>query len=111
MVKTYLPNRGDIVWLDFDSHIGYEQAGRRPAFVISSLKYNQRSNLALVCPITSKSKGWKFEVSLSDTKTTGFILADQLKSMDWKARKVEFVESVPDSVVEEVLAKIDPLVT
>ncbi|MFN8969339.1 MAG: type II toxin-antitoxin system PemK/MazF family toxin, partial [Pseudanabaena sp.] len=77
MVKLYIPDRGDIVWLDFDPQAGHEQSGHRPAFVISPIAYNQRSNLALLCPITSKTKGWKFEVLLTDTKTKGVILADQ----------------------------------
>jgi mRNA-degrading endonuclease toxin of MazEF toxin-antitoxin module len=107
---VYIPSRGDVIWLDFDRQVGYEQAGCRPAFVVSPLKYNQKSNLALICPITSKIKGWKFEVLLFDMKTMGVILSDQLKSLDWKARGVEFIEQAPDAVVEEVLAKLESLV-
>ena len=92
MVKLYIPDRGDIVWLDFDPQAGYEQSGHCPAFVISPIAYNQRSNLALLCPISSKTKGWKFEVLLTHTKTKGVILADQIKSLDWQARKIDFIE-------------------
>jgi len=111
MVKRYIPDRGDIVWLDFDPQVGHEQAGHRPAFVISPLAYNQRSNLALICPITSKTKGWKFEVELLDAKTKGFILADQIKSLDWNARRIKFIEKASDNVVDEVLSKIEALLT
>jgi len=111
MVKRYIPDRGDIVWLDFDPQVGHEQAGHRPAFVISPLTYNQRSNLALICPITSKTKGWKFEVELLDAKTKGFILADQIKSLDWNARRIKFIEKASDNVVDEVLSKIEALLT
>jgi mRNA interferase MazF len=111
MVRRYIPDRGDIVWLDFDPQVGYEQAGHRPAFVISPLAYNQRSNLALICPITSKTKGWKFEVELLDAKTKGFILADQIKSLDWNARRMKFIEKASDNVVDEVLSKIEALLT
>ena len=111
MVKLYIPDRGDIVWLDFDPQSGHEQSGHRPAFVISPIAYNQRSNLALLCPITSKIKGWKFEVLLTDTKTKGVILADQIKSLDWQARKIDFIEKASVSIIDEVIGKIEALLT
>ncbi|PZV13273.1 MAG: mRNA-degrading endonuclease [Pseudanabaena sp.] len=111
MVNLYLPNRGDIVWLDFNPQAGHEQSGHRPAFVISPLAYNQKSNLALVCPITSKIKGWKFEVILMDTKIKGAILADQIKSLDWQARKIDFIERASEIIVNEVIGKIEALLT
>ncbi len=111
MVKLYIPDRGDIVWLDFDPQAGHEQSRHRPAFVISPLAYNQRSNLALLCPITSKTKGWKFEVLLTDTKTKGVILADQIKSLDWQARKINFIEKASENIINEVISKIDALLT
>ena len=111
MVKLYIPDRGDIVWLDFDPQVGHEQSGTRPAFVISPLAYNQRSNLALFCPITSKTKGWKFEVLLIDTKTKGVILTDQIKSLDWQARKISFIEKVSGNMISEVIGKIETLLT
>jgi len=109
MVKLYIPDRGDIVWLDFDPQTGHEQSGHRPAFVISPIAYNQRSNLALLCPITSKIKGWKFEVLLTDTKIKGAILADRIKSLDWQARKINFIEKASDNIVNEVIGKIEAL--
>ncbi|OYQ67868.1 mRNA-degrading endonuclease [Pseudanabaena sp. SR411] len=109
MVKLYIPDRGDIVWLDFDPPSGHEQSWHRPAFVISPIAYNQRSSLALLCPITSKTKGWKFEVLLTDTKTKGVILADQIKSLDWQARKIDFIEKASEHITNEVIGKIEAL--
>ena len=111
VVKPYIPDRGDIVWLNFDLQVGHEQSGHRPAFVISPLAYNQRLNLALLCPITSKTKGWKFEVILTDTKTKGVILADQIKSLDWQARKIDFIEKASENIIDEVISKIGTLLT
>jgi mRNA interferase MazF len=108
--NLYTPSRGDIVYLDFDPTKGHEQRGHRPAFVISPLGYNQKSSLALFMPITKQQKGYPFEVLLpSGLKIQRVILADQIKCLDWKARGVQFVESVPESVIEEVQAKIKPL--
>jgi len=96
--------------LDFNPIKGHEQRGARPAFVISPLGYNQRSSLALFMPITKQQKGYPVEVLLpSGLKIQGVILADQIKCLDWKARGVQFVEAAPDRVIEEVQAKIEPL--
>ncbi|MBD2362734.1 endoribonuclease MazF [Anabaena minutissima FACHB-250] len=106
----YIPNRGDIVYLDFDPTKGHEQQGYRPAFVISPRRYNEKISLALFMPITKQQKGYPFEVILqSDLKIQGVILADQIKCLDWKVRGVKFIESVPESLIEEVQAKIEPL--
>ena len=108
--NKYVPDRGDIVYLDFNPTKGHEQRGNRPAFVISPYVYNQKTSLGLFLPITSQQKGYPFEVVLpSGLKTHGVILTDQLKSLDWKARNVQFVETVPENVVEEVQARIEPL--
>ena len=109
--NPYIPSRGDIVYLDFDPTRGHEQRGHRPAFVISPRGYNQKTSLALLMPITSQQKGYPFEVPLpSGLKIQGVILSDQIKCLDWKARGVRFVEVAPKSVVEEVQAKVEPLV-
>jgi mRNA interferase MazF len=93
--KNSAPARGDIIWLDFDPQLGREQKGKRPALVLSHLYYNSRSKLALVCPITSKSKGYPFEVALgAKNKTRGVILCDQIKSIDWEARSVRTIEKI-----------------
>ncbi len=101
---------GDIVYLDFDPTKGHEQRRHRPAFVISPLGYNERSSLALFMPITKQQKGYPFEVLLPhELKIQGVILADQIKCLNWKARGIQFVEATPESVIEEVQAKIEPL--
>jgi mRNA interferase MazF len=108
--NRYIPSRGDIVYLDFDPTKGHEQRGHRPTFVLSPRSYNAKSSLALFMPITKQQKGYPFEVLLPpESQIQGVILADQIKCLDWKVRGVQFVESVPISVVEEVQAKIEPL--
>ncbi|BBD57490.1 transcriptional modulator of MazE/toxin MazF [Nostoc sp. HK-01] len=109
-VNPYVPNRGDIVYLDFEPTRGHEQKGVRPAFVISPYTYNEKTSLALLMPITKQQKGYPLEVIIpSGFKTYGVILVDQIKCLDWKARNVKFVESLPETVIEEVQAKIAAL--
>jgi len=100
------PGRGDLVWFDFTPNAGHEQAGRRPALVLSPREYHQRTSFAVVCPITSTIKGYPFEVVLP---VSGAVLADQVKSIDRHARRIEFAGKVPDSVVQDVQARIGPL--
>lgn len=108
--NRYIPNRGHIVYLDFDPTKGHEQRGHRPAFVLSTRGYNAKTSLALFMPVTKQQKGYPFEVLLPpELQIQGVILADQIKCLDWKARGVQFVESVPEIIVEEVQAKIGPL--
>ena len=96
--------QGDIIWLDFDPQIGYEQKGRRPALVVSNETFNHFSNLAIVCPITNTNKEYPFHIKLDKrTKTTGVILSDQARTLDIKARKYEFIEKTPDDVLFEVI--------
>ncbi|HBT47837.1 MAG TPA: endoribonuclease MazF [Peptococcaceae bacterium] len=110
-VETYIPERGDIVWLQFNPRAGHEQAGRRPALVISPQLYNGKVGLALFCPITTKAKGYPFEVEIpAGLKITGVILADQVKSLDWQAREAQFACKVPAEVVAEVQAKVQVLI-
>ena len=104
---SYVPERGDIVWISFTPHAGHEQASRRPAIVLSPGTYNKKSGLALFCPITSRIKGYPFEVVLPDTDVVkGVILADQIKSLDWRARHVEFVCRSARQTVDEALRKV-----
>jgi mRNA interferase MazF len=104
------PNRGDLVWLDFDPQAGHEQAGRRPALVISPRGYHQNGSLAIVCPITSTIRGNPFEVRLPDgLPVSGVVLADQVKSVDRHARRIEHAGRAPAEVLDEVVAKILPL--
>jgi mRNA interferase MazF len=110
VVKTaYFPDAGDFVWLTFDPQAGHEQAGRRPAVVLSSGSYNAKSGMALVCPITNQAKGYPFEVPMSGVGPTGVILADQVKSVDWRARKAEKLGRCPSEVLDEVKARLAPL--
>lgn len=108
--NSYIPNRGDIVYLDFDPTKGHEQKGLRPAFVISPRGYNEKTYLALFMPITKHQKRYPFEVILPlGLKTYGVILTDQIKCLDWNVRNIQFIESVPENVIEEVQRKIEPL--
>ena len=107
----YVPVRGDLVWLQFDPQAGHEQAGRRPALVISPEAYNRRVGLGLFCPVTSKPKGYPFEVALPEgLAVTGAVLSDQLKSLDWRMRRASRIASLPEPVFEEVIARIRPLI-
>ena len=108
--KTYIPERGDIVWLDFNPQLGHEQRGRRPALTLSFKAYNEKIGLALFCPITSKVKGYPFEVELELKKIKGSVLSDQIKSLDWRERNIEFIEKIGDKKMEEVIEKIDVII-
>ena len=106
----HVPDAGDIVWLAFTPQAGHEQAGHRPALVLSPRVYNRASGLALFCPITAKRKGYPFEVELPVTgKVTGVVLVDQIKSLDWRARGARLVSSAPPTVIGEVLDKLSAL--
>ena len=108
--KSYIPERGDIVWLDFNPQLGHEQKGRRPALTLSFKAYNEKIGLALFCPITSKVKGYPFEVELELKKIKGSVLSDQIKSLDWRERNIEFIEKVGDKKMEEVIEKIEVII-
>jgi len=100
----YVPERGDAVWVTLDPQAGHEQAGRRPALVLSPASYNGRVVLALLCPITGQEKGYPFEAALpEDLQVAGVVLADQVKSLDWRARKAVRIFSLPADVVAQVL--------
>jgi mRNA interferase MazF len=108
--RPYVPGTGDIVWLTFTPQAGHEQAGRHPALVLSPRSYNEKTSLALFCPITSRVKGYPFEVSLPAAGTiTGVVLADQIKSLDWRARRIRFESRAPSRVLGEVLEKLTVL--
>ena len=110
MARGRVPHRGDVMWVDFDPQVGREQAGRRPALVMSSRAYNGRSGLAVFCPITSRVRGGPFEVVIPPGfLVTGAILADQVKSQDWRGRNVAIMTTLPSEVIDEVRVKIDSL--
>jgi len=107
---AYIPDRGHAIWLEFAPQAGHEQTGRRPALVLSPKSYNSKVGLLICCPITTQVKGYPFEVRLPDElDVTGVVLSDQLKSLDWKARKAVFIAPVPPDVVQEVLEKLNTL--
>jgi len=108
-MATYVPDEGDIVWLSFTPQSGHEQAGRRPAVVLSAKAYNQRSGLLVCVPITNQIKGYPFEVVLGGDAATGAALADQVKSLDWKSRQAERKGRVTPSELAEIKAKIKAL--
>lgn len=104
--SAVVPERGDVVWLTFDPQAGHEQAGRRPALVLSPSIYNARAGLALFAPITSQVKGYPFEVVLPDgSGVSGVVLADHIKNLDWRARKAELISRLPADVVGQVLRR------
>lgn len=106
---AYCPDSCDIIWLHFDPQVGREQAGRRPAYVLSPRKYNQLTGLCIVCPITSQVKGYPFEVALPPNhKATGVVLADHVKSLSWAGRASEFFTTCPE-IAEEIAGKIAAL--
>ncbi len=104
---TYTPDRGDVVWITLNPQAGHEQAGRRPSVVLSPAAYNARVGLALFCPVTSKEKGYPFEVRIpAGLPVAGVVLADQIKSLDWRARQAELVARLPLQTTQEVLQKL-----
>jgi mRNA interferase MazF len=112
MARRYVPRRGDLVRLSFSPQAGHEQAGRRPALVLSPSAYNGKVGLALFCPITSQVKGYPFEVPIpAGLGVQGVVLSDQVRNLDWRVRQAEFIGRFPDSAVRQVLALVTSLVT
>jgi mRNA interferase MazF len=105
--RGYVPDAGDLVWLTFDPQAGHEQRGRRPALILSPRVYNAKARLAIACPITSHAKGYPFEVALTGPGTVaGVVLADQIRNLDWHARRVEFAAKVPVEVLTDVRERL-----
>jgi mRNA interferase MazF len=103
LVSLYIPDAGDLIWLDFDPQLGREQAGRRPALVLSSWRFNDKASLAFVCPVTSKVKGYASEVLLPPGLTVnGVVLCSHLRSVDWKVRNPALIGKAPSDVLEDV---------
>ena len=110
MAKRYVPGRGDVVWVSLNPQAGHEQAGRRPALVVSPRAYNAKVGLAILCPITTKAKGYPFEVAIPEgLEMSGVVLADQVKNLDWRARRAALAGRVPRETVREVLGKLGTL--
>ena len=109
---TEIPDRGDIIWINFDPQVGHEQAGHRPALVLSRRLFNRASELVICCPIRSLQKGYAYEVTLpGNLNVDGVVLVDQISSMDWRIRKARFITKAPDVVLNNVLAKLKTLLS
>lgn len=107
MAETYVPDRGDVVWIALHPQAGHEQAGRRPAVVVSPRSYNRKAGLGLFCPVTSRVTGYPFEVPLPEgLSVSGVVLADQVKSLDWRARRAELADRLPEASLAEVIGKL-----
>ncbi|MDD5500738.1 MAG: endoribonuclease MazF [Candidatus Omnitrophica bacterium] len=110
--RNYIPQCGDAVRISLNPQAGHEQAGRRPAVVLSPRSYNGKTGLAILCPVTSHIKGYPFEVVLPDgLPVSGAILSDQVKSLDWRVRDVELICTLPDEVVSEIMQKLGALLS
>ncbi|CAN5633704.1 endoribonuclease MazF [soil metagenome] len=104
--SAYVPDRGDLVWLQFDPVLGHEQGGRSPALVLSPIEYNRISGLMFACPITRQAKGYRFEVPISIRGTEGAILSDHAKNLSWMDRKADYIGRAHPDIVETVIANI-----
>lgn len=110
VANQFIPERGDAIWITFNPQAGHEQAGRRPAVVLSPTAYNEKVGLAILCPITSRIKGYPFEVLLPDgLPINGVVLSDQVKNLDWRARNAELICKLPNSALQEVMQKLGTL--
>jgi mRNA interferase MazF len=108
--ESYVPRRGDVVWITLNPQAGHEQAGRRPAVVLSPRTYNDKVGLAILCPVTNQTKGYPFEVTVPEGfPVTGVVLADQVKNLDWRARNVELMCTLPSETIQEILRKLNTL--
>lgn len=110
MVKEYIPQKGDLVILTFDPSAGHEQQGRRPALILSNESFNKALGLAIACPITSTNRNFPFHVEVKSENLTGFIMTEQIKSIDYKVRKAKFVEKVGDNVLAKVLGITESII-
>jgi len=106
---AYIPDAGDVVWLEFDPQAGHEQAGHRPALILSPAAYNEKVGLAVCCPLSNKAKGYTFEVNVAFGKTTGVVLSDQVKSLDWRERKAKFKGKATATQLKRVRENIKAL--
>lgn len=108
--SIYVPDRGDLVWITLNPIAGHEQAGRRPAMVISPRSYNRTTGLCVLCPATRQAKGYAFEVEIANPDgTTSVVLADHLRNVDWKARNIQLIHRISEAELSEVVARIDAL--
>jgi mRNA interferase MazF len=109
VTAEYIPDKGDLVWLEFAPQRGHEQTGNRPALVVSPASYNRKTGLFVVFPVTSQIKGYPFEVLLNTPQVTGAVLSDQVKSLDWRSRNVRFICKADQEVIHESIARFSTL--
>ncbi|MCX6073617.1 MAG: type II toxin-antitoxin system PemK/MazF family toxin [Campylobacterales bacterium] len=110
MVEKYIPQRGDLVVLTFDPQAGDEQQGRRPALIISNTLFNQRVGLAIACPITNTDRNFPFHVNVQNENLSGFVMTEQVKSIDYRARNVKFVAKINEEVLDHVLGLVESII-
>ncbi len=108
--KNYIPEIGDIVWIDLDPTLGHEQKGRRPAMVVSSLGFNRSTGMVYICPITNTKRDYIFRIPLEDQKVSGFVMADQLRSVAWKDRAVEYIEKTDMENLKNITNLIEAVI-
>jgi mRNA interferase MazF len=110
MVEKYIPQKGDLVILTFDPQAGHEQQGRRPALIISNDLFNERVGLAIACPITNTDRNFPFHVAVNSEHLSGFIMSEQVKSIDYNARKVKYIAKVDDDILNHVLGLVESII-
>lgn len=110
MVGDYIPKKGDLVILTFDPQAGHEQQGRRPALIISNDIFNQRVGLAIACPITNTDRNFPFHIAVQSEDLSGFVMSEQVKSIDYKARNVKFISKVDEEVLNQVLGLVESII-
>jgi mRNA interferase MazF len=103
---TYLPEQGDLAWINFDPQAGREQAKNRPALIVTASDFNAATGLPVVCPVNRAERPWRTRIPPVGTTTSGFIMIEQLKSLDWRARGAAFIERVPEALFEDVKSGI-----
>jgi len=110
MVKKYIPEQGDIVVLDFDPQSGHEQKGRKPAIIISNKTFNKYLGLAFACPITNTKRDFPFHIKVESDNITGYIMSEQMKSIDYNARNIKFIEKANQNTINQILGIIDSII-
>jgi len=103
---AYLPDQGDLAWIDFDPQAGREQAKNRPALILTASDFNATTGLLVVCPVTRTERPWRTRVRLVGTTTIGFVMIEQMKSLDWLVRGAAFIERVPQALLDDVKSRI-----
>ncbi|NQT72085.1 MAG: type II toxin-antitoxin system PemK/MazF family toxin [Chloroflexi bacterium] len=107
-MKSYIPKKGDFIAITLDPQCGHEQKGRRPALVVSNTLFNERTGLAIVCPLTTTDRGYPFHVAVIDNpRVKGFVMVEQVKSIDYRARQIKSIGTSSDALIDEVLSVLD----